>query len=214
MKRQTTLALAILATLETFAAPEFITPSMMHRNGLTDKQYEFLWSIGRNPTIDTATARDWVFRASRYHNVTNWLGMIGKTNDFAKAVQTLGDQVYGLLATNKTITAMNTRLENTIKAVEKELQKSDAEKQVLSERIKETLDELVAERAKSTNILERLNSAEARVEHVTAALDEKRAEYVEKRDKSALPTTKAIYQAFIDAIDRIRERLKIEGGDD
>ena len=53
----------------------------------------------------------------------------------------------------------------------------------------------------------------ARVESVTAALDEKRAEYVEKRDKSALPTTKAIYQAFIDAIDKIRERLKIEGGD-
>ena len=53
----------------------------------------------------------------------------------------------------------------------------------------------------------------ARVERATAALDEKRAEYVEKRDKSALPTTKAIYQAFIDTIDRIMERLKIEGGD-
>lgn len=53
----------------------------------------------------------------------------------------------------------------------------------------------------------------ARVERATAVLDEKRAEYVEKRDKSALPTTKANYQAFIDAIDRIRERLKIEGGD-
>ena len=53
----------------------------------------------------------------------------------------------------------------------------------------------------------------ARVENVTAALDEKRAEYVEKRDKSALLTTKAIYQAFIDAIDRIKERMKIEDGD-
>ena len=43
------------------------------------------------------------------------------------------------------------------------------------------------------------------------ALDEKRAEYVEKRDKAALPSTKALYQAFIDAIDRIKERLAIEG---
>lgn len=47
----------------------------------------------------------------------------------------------------------------------------------------------------------------ARVERVTAALDEKRDEYVQKRDASTLPTTKAIYQAFIDAIDRIKANL-------
>lgn len=51
----------------------------------------------------------------------------------------------------------------------------------------------------------------ARVERVTAALDERRAEYVEKRDKAALPTTKAIYQAFIDDIDRIKEKMNGEG---
>ena len=51
----------------------------------------------------------------------------------------------------------------------------------------------------------------ARVERVTAALDERRAEYVQKRDAAALPTTKAIYQAFIDAIDRIKEKLDKEG---
>ncbi len=50
-------------------------------------------------------------------------------------------------------------------------------------------------------------NAQARVERVTAALDERRAEYVTKRDAAALPTTKALYQAFIDAIDRIKERL-------
>lgn len=51
------------------------------------------------------------------------------------------------------------------------------------------------------------NSA-ARVERVSAALDGRRAEYVQKRDAAALPTTKAIYQAFIDAIDRIKEKLE------
>lgn len=50
-------------------------------------------------------------------------------------------------------------------------------------------------------------NAKARVERVSAALDEKRAEYERKRDAATLPTTKAIYQAFIDAIDRIKERL-------
>lgn len=53
-------------------------------------------------------------------------------------------------------------------------------------------------------------NATARVERVTAALDEKRDDYVQKRDTSTLPSTKAIYQAFIDAIDRIKEKLNEE----
>ena len=52
-------------------------------------------------------------------------------------------------------------------------------------------------------------NAQARVERVSAVLDEKRAEYVQKRDSVTLPTTKAIYQAFIDAIDRIKEKLEV-----
>ena len=51
-------------------------------------------------------------------------------------------------------------------------------------------------------------NATARIERVNAALDERREEYVEKRDAAVLPSTKAIYQAFIDAIDRIKERLE------
>lgn len=58
---------------------------------------------------------------------------------------------------------------------------------------------------------ETATNATARVERVTAALDERRAEYVQKRDAAALPTTKAIYQAFIDAIDRIKAILDKEG---
>ena len=54
-------------------------------------------------------------------------------------------------------------------------------------------------------------NAAARVERVTAALDERRAEYVQKRDAATLPTTKAIYQAFIDAIDRIKAKMNGEG---
>lgn len=49
-----------------------------------------------------------------------------------------------------------------------------------------------------------------RAERVAAALDERRAEYVQKRDAAVMPTTKAIYQAFIDAIDRIKEKLGTE----
>ena len=52
-------------------------------------------------------------------------------------------------------------------------------------------------------------NSQVRVARVSAALDEKRDEYVQKRDAAALPTTKAIYQAFIDAIDRFKEKLEV-----
>ena len=54
---------------------------------------------------------------------------------------------------------------------------------------------------------ETATNATARVERATAALDERRAEYVQKRDAATLPTTKALYQAFIDAIDRIKAKM-------
>lgn len=54
-------------------------------------------------------------------------------------------------------------------------------------------------------------NAVLRIERVSAALDERRAEYVQKRDSSTLPTTKALYQAFIDAIDRIKEKCRQQG---
>ena len=50
----------------------------------------------------------------------------------------------------------------------------------------------------------------ARVERANAVLDERRAEYVSKRDAATLPSTKAIYQAFIDAIDRIKAKMNAE----
>jgi len=49
--------------------------------------------------------------------------------------------------------------------------------------------------------------AESKIANAKSGLSDKRAEYVEKRDKASLPTTKAIYQAFIDIIDDIMAKL-------
>ena len=54
-------------------------------------------------------------------------------------------------------------------------------------------------------------NATARIKRMTAALDERRAEYVAKRDSGTV-ITRPIYQAFIDAIDRIKSELDAEGG--
>lgn len=79
--------------------------------------------------------------------------------------------------------------------------------QELAERMRQRAEEWQA--AAETWRTSATNNA-ARVERVTAALDDRRAEYVQKRDAATLPTTKAIYQAFIDAIDRIKEELDAE----
>ena len=89
------------------AAPPFVTPAMMKRNGLTDEQYEMLWKQGKNPQIDVATARDWIFRASRYTNVVEWLDVCGKTNDFAKLSHKLQGDNFALIETNGVLAATN-----------------------------------------------------------------------------------------------------------
>lgn len=158
------------------AAPQFITSGMMKRNGLTDEQYQMLWNQGKNPQIDIATARDWIFRASRYTNVVEWLDICGRTNDFAKLSHKLQGDNFALAETNGMLAASVSEWKRNA-----EEWQSSAEKWMDS----------------ATNSI-------ARVKRVTAALDERRAEYVEKRDKSAIP---ALYQAFIDAIDKIKEQM-------
>jgi len=113
------LALAI------HAAPPFVTPAMMKRNGLTDEQYELLWKQGKNPQIDIATARDWVFRSSRYANVVEWLEICGKTNDFAKLSHKLQGDNFELTETNKAVKAENIVLLRKNKDLEIDLEDAD-----------------------------------------------------------------------------------------
>lgn len=184
MKR-TICILGICLSFAVHAAPSFITPSMMKRNGLTDEQYEMLWKQGKHPQIDIAAARDWIFRASRYTNVVEWLEICGKTNDFAKLSHKLQEVNFELTEINKALTASIKEWKQNAK----------------------NWEELAEEWMDSAT-----NNA-ARVERIKSALDEKRAEYVEKSDKSVMPTTKAIYQAFIDSIDRIKKLMEMEGID-
>ena len=95
---------------------------MMKRNGLTDEQYELLWSQGKNPQIDIGAARDWIFRSSRYTNVVEWLEVCGRTNDFAKLSHKLQGDNFELVETNKAVVAENKKVKKEKAAVEAELE--------------------------------------------------------------------------------------------
>jgi hypothetical protein len=180
--KKTALTISIIAlAATTFAAP-FVTSRMMLRNGLTDEQYEYLWSMGKNPQIEQSAARQWIYRASRYDNVIEWLNDLGKTNDFAKLAARLSTNNVALAERIQSLVATNGALSSAIGSL-----------QTLS-------DEYFAN---WTNSYARAELAEKRAAAVKSALTEKREEYVEKRDDAKLSTTKSIYQAFIDIIDGI-----------
>ena len=101
------LALLSFCCVSASAAPNFVTPAMMKRNGLTDEQYQLLWTQGKHPRIDAATARDWIFRAARYTNVVDWLEICGRTNDFAKLSHKLQGDNFELDAINRLVVATN-----------------------------------------------------------------------------------------------------------
>jgi len=107
------IAISFAAILSSAYAAPFVTPGMIKRNGLTDEQYQFLWSQGRNPKIDQSAARDWIFRSGRYQNVTNWLDICGTSNNFAKLSYKLQDDNFKLEETNAIVRAENSELWRT-----------------------------------------------------------------------------------------------------
>ena len=95
---------------------------------------------------------------------------------------------------------------------EYEWQQTNAVRRIIGTVQTNTFEQRLEElRALAEQWRETATNTTVRIERVTAALDEKRDEYVQKRDAAALPPTKALYQAFIDAIDRIKEKLDGEG---
>lgn len=118
MKR---LVLAIfgMVYVSAIAAPRFVTPSMIKRNGLTDEQYELLWKQGKNPKVDVATMRDLIFRSSRYTNVVDWLNVIGKTNNFARLV-------VPTMETNEVLKVQVKDLTGAIGKLAKDLERAEA----------------------------------------------------------------------------------------
>ena len=131
MKKIAIISVA-LAIANAIAAP-FVTPSMMKRNGLTDEQYQLLWAQGKNPRIGIAEARDWIFRASRYTNVVEWLDICGRTNDFARLSHKLQGDNFELTETNKAVKAENVVLVRKNKDLEIDLADADGYRKAVKE---------------------------------------------------------------------------------
>ena len=88
MKR---IALAVLFLSVAFAASCACIPrEWCMRNGLTDEQIDGMFGRFKDPNFSVRITREtWnniKFNTHRYNNVTNWLGVIGRTNNYARLV--------------------------------------------------------------------------------------------------------------------------------
>lgn len=191
MKKSISFVVA-LASL-TVAAQHFLTPSMVKRNGLTDEQYELLWSMGKRPQIEPAAAKDWIFRASRYENVKDWLGEIGKTNDFARLaarVPALTETNSLLVATNSVLVSLNDWLKEQYEWAYNGWTNSYAIATNYHSKYSVATNDLRAA----------INSAEARAERAEARLQEIVSWAEEQRDKAVTSAVEKLWQSVIDKL--------------
>lgn len=117
--------ISVIALILIFAVADFLHADgaapvpieFLLRNGLTDAQVTKILTTDPNAIIhmNGSTWRNVEYNTARYNNVTNWLSVIGETNDFARLVVPLSQ-------TNAVLTAqvsrLNAKIENEIAFLE------------------------------------------------------------------------------------------------
>ena len=173
-----------------------ILPSMVYRRGLTNEQIDQI--LARHPDAQLRiTAQDWRamrYQLCRFDCMTNYVEMIGGSNDCARILLQLHDDA----------TTAWSRYANTSNALAKTLIQLDAAKERANE-YAEAYASAEVSYADATNRLQtamadymsasnRAARAEARTAAVVAWAEE-------QRDKALLPSTKAIWQSFLDRME-------------
>lgn len=177
--------LAVAALLCGMAFAKGVLPSQVYRRGLTNEQIDFI--MERRPDTELRlTQKDWQgmrFELCRYHNITNWCDIVNDKAGFAAMLAEAQDKTNSLA--------------KAVHSLSNQLAVADAGYANLYASWQESTNRIAALSVDYAAATNREAIAEARA----ARLDALRDYLVEQRDKAALPTTKAIYQALIDKID-------------
>lgn len=165
-----------------------ILPCMVYRHGLTNEQMDDLLTRHPNGTI-RVTAQDWRamrYQLHRFDCMTNYVNLIGSTQDCARVLLYLHDKATEL-----------TSATNSFARIRRELEK---ERDLAAERAQECADayadatnRLAVSLADYISASNRAARAEARHNAIVSWAEE-------QRDKVISPLTKATWQAFIDRL--------------
>ena len=165
-----------------------ILPCMVYRHGLTNEQMDDLLTRHPNGTV-RVTAQDW--RAMRYQLLrfdcmTNYVHLIGSTQDCERVLLYLHDKAVELTAATNSFARIRLELEQARdEAAERAREYADA--------YATATNSLRAAIADYTSASNRAARVEARHNAIVSWAEE-------QRDKAIMPTTKALWQSFIDLL--------------
>ena len=204
MMRWTNLLFAVAFSSTVLA--KGILPCMVYRHGLTNEQMDDLLARHPNGTLQI-TAQDWRamrYQLHRFDCMTNYVNLIGSTQDCARVLLDLHDRTETLV-----------KATNSFARVRREL---EAQRNVAAERANEYAEAytsatnsyfaVLGEYTAATNRASALSAAyvsatnSLSVAQARAARADALKSWLEnQRDKSPLQTTKKIYQAIIDRLE-------------
>lgn len=181
-------ALAVGLMAQTAAAKGML-PCMVYRRGLTNEQIDNI--LAKHPDAQLRiTAQDWRgmrYQLYRFHNMTNYVELIGGSNDCARILLQLHD-------TAETLTASNAVLDRVARAWESATEEWKTTAKAWEGQYETATNNLAAAWANYYSASNRAERAEARHNAVVNWA-------VAQRDKALLPSTKQIWQAIIDKLE-------------
>ena len=179
----------LAAVISSTALAKGILPCMVYRYGLTNEQMDDLLARHPNGTL-RITAQDWRamrYQLHRFDCMTNYVNIIGSTQDCARVLLDLHDQTVTLV-----------KATNAFARVRREL---ESQRDTAAERANEYAEAY----ADATNRIAFIYADYTSATNRAARADRLKAWLEEQRDKQVTSAMKKIYQAIIDKLD---ERLE------
>ncbi len=180
--------LVVNVAIALVASAKGILPCMVYRHGLTNEQMDDLLARHPNGTV-RVTAQDWRamrYQLHRFDCMTNYVNLIGSTQDCARVLLYLHDKAVDLTAATNAMGRIRAQLEK--------------ERDLAAERAREYADaytdatnRLAVSVADYVSASNRAARAEARHNAIVSWAEE-------QRDKAVLSATKALWQSFIDRL--------------
>lgn len=165
-----------------------ILPCMVYRHGLTNEQMDDLLARHPNGTI-RVTAQDWRamrYQLHRFDCMTNYVHLIGSTQDCERVLLYLHDKAAELTSATNSFARIRRELEKARDdAAERAQEYADA--------YADATNRLAVSLADYMSASNRAARAEARHNAIVSWAEE-------QRDKAIMPTTKALWQSFIDRL--------------
>ena len=202
MKRLRIVTLCLVAAVALVASGKGVLPCMVYRYGLTNEQIDDI--LTRHPDAELRiTAQDWRgirYELSRFQCMTNYVNLIGSTQDCARVLLQLHDTAESWRSRHGAVSNLYVR-------TARELEQAADRAREYADAFTDATNRLTVSIAGYTDATNRLAASIA--DYMSASNRAARAEArhdaivtwaEEQRDKALLPTTKAIWQAFIDRL--------------